>query len=103
MGGEREGNGTTTFRDGAVYDGEYSQGLEHGRGFIRYPNGNSLDAEFVGGKIMGHGVFRCTSARPGDGVLDTLLGMQMVTREKDSSGTTSWTGRSSSPGATGSP
>ena len=33
-------------------------GLEHGRGFIRYPNGNSLDAEFVAGKIMGHGVFK---------------------------------------------
>ena len=71
--GEREGNGTTSFRDGAVYTGEYRwvyrctvimlnlcvrSGLEHGRGFIRYPNGNSLDAEFVAGKIMGHGVFK---------------------------------------------
>ena len=26
--------------------------------YITYPNGNSLDAEFVAGKIMGHGVFR---------------------------------------------
>ena len=59
--GEREGNGTTTFNDGAVYHGEYRRGLEHGRGFIRYPNGNNLDAEFEGGKIMGHGVFRCSS------------------------------------------
>lgn len=58
MDGEREGNGTTSFRDGAVYQGEYKAGLEHGRGYIRYTNGNSLDAEFVGGKIMGHGVFR---------------------------------------------
>ena len=33
-------------------------GLEHGQGYISYPNGNSLDAEFVAGKIMGHGVFR---------------------------------------------
>ena len=74
--GEREGNGTTSFRDGAVYTGEYRlvtdavnhlhmsystffrSGLEHGLGFIRYPNGNSLDAEFVAGKIMGHGVFK---------------------------------------------
>ena len=31
----------------------------HGQGYISYPNGNSLDAEFVAGKIMGHGVFRC--------------------------------------------
>ena len=56
--GDREGNGTTHFRDGAVYQGEYKSGLEHGQGYIIYPNGNSLDAEFVGGKIMGHGVFR---------------------------------------------
>ena len=56
--GDREGNGTTSFRDGAVYRGEYRSGLEHGRGYITYPNGNSLDAEFVAGKIMGHGVFR---------------------------------------------
>ena len=46
------------FKDGAVYSGEYRGGLEDGRGYIRYPNGNTLDAEFVGGKIMGHGVFR---------------------------------------------
>ena len=45
-------------KDGAIYRGEYRQGLEEGQGYIRYPNGNSLDAEFVGGKIMGHGVFR---------------------------------------------
>ena len=41
-----------------MYRGEYRQGLEDGQGYIRYPNGNTLDAEFVGGKIMGHGVFR---------------------------------------------
>ena len=34
------------------------QGLENGAGFIRYENGNTLDAEFVAGKIQGHGVFR---------------------------------------------
>ena len=56
--GDREGNGTTTFKDGAVYRGEYKRGLEDGQGYIRYPNGNTLDAEFEGGKIMGHGVFR---------------------------------------------
>ena len=56
--GERQGNGTTSFRDGAVYRGEYEAGLENGRGEIRYTNGNTLEAEFVGGKIMGHGVFR---------------------------------------------
>ena len=73
--GEREGNGTTRFKDGAVYQGRYkkdgvevkaaqkmpslsSYGLENGPDLIRYQNGNTLDAEFVEGKIQGHGVFR---------------------------------------------
>ena len=98
--GEREGNGTTSFRDGAVYTGEYRwvtyiessahqllcvrSGLEHGRGFIRYPNGNSLDAEFVAGKIMGHGVFKWVETLWSSRCyvdLDTPLGI----RERDSS------------------
>merc|ERR1712062_302381 len=29
--GQREGNGTTTFKDGAIYRGEYRQGLEDGQ------------------------------------------------------------------------
>ena len=36
----------------------FLQGLESGAGKLLYQNGNSLDAEFVEGKIQGHGVFR---------------------------------------------
>ena len=43
----------------AVKNNILSQGLEHGPGFIRYQNGNTLDAEFVAGKIQGHVMFRC--------------------------------------------
>ena len=38
------------------------QGLESGAGKLLYQNGNSLDAEFVEGKIQGHGVFRYSRA-----------------------------------------
>lgn len=77
--GERAGNGTTSFRDGAVYQGEYKDGLEHGRGFIRYTNGNTLDAEFVGGKIVGHGVFRYASGDQREGFFkDNILDGQVI-------------------------
>ncbi len=33
--GNREGNGTTYFKDGTVYEGEYRDGVEHGDGKIR--------------------------------------------------------------------
>ena len=33
--GFRSGNGTTYFRDGAVYEGDYADGIEHGNGMIR--------------------------------------------------------------------
>lgn len=33
-GGDREGRGTTWFRDGTVYVGEYEGGVEHGEGRI---------------------------------------------------------------------
>ena len=34
--GFRSGNGTTYFRDGAVYEGDYADGIEHGNGMIRW-------------------------------------------------------------------
>lgn len=77
--GERQGNGTTNFRDGAVYRGEYRSGLEHGQGYISYPNGNSLDAEFVAGKIMGHGVFRYSTGDQREGFFrDNILDGQVI-------------------------
>jgi len=82
--GDREGNGTTHFRDGAVYQGEYKSGLEHGQGYIIYPNGNSLDAEFVGGKIMGHGVFRYATGDQREGFfVDNILDGQVIFTRRD--------------------
>ena len=31
----RHGGGTTFFKDGSVYEGEYNEGVEHGEGTIR--------------------------------------------------------------------
>ena len=90
--GEREGNGSTSFKDGAVYEGEYKEGLENGVGIIRYPNGNRLDAEFVAGKIQGHGVFRYIKVKYNLSFDNYISSedMPMETREKDSLKTTFW-------------
>ena len=56
--GQREGNGSTNFRDGSMYAGQYSQGYEHGLGVIRYKNGDILEGEFRMGKIDGHAVLK---------------------------------------------
>merc|ERR1712117_167276 len=57
---------------------------EHGRGYIRYPNGNSLDAEFVAGKIMGHGVFRYASGDQREGFfVDNILDGQVIFTRND--------------------
>jgi len=82
--GEREGNGTTSFKDGATYQGGYQQGLEHGPGFIRYPNGNTLDAEFVAGKIQGHGVFRYDNGDQREGFFsENILDGQVIFTRRD--------------------
>ena len=54
--GNRDGNGTTFFRDGSIYRGQYRNGLEEGDGEISYPNGNLLTGKFEDGKIHGHTV-----------------------------------------------
>lgn len=82
--GQREGNGTTSFKDGAVYQGGYHQGLEAGPGYIRYENGNTLDAEFVAGKIQGHGVFRYASGDQREGFFkDNILDGQVIFTRSD--------------------
>jgi len=82
--GQREGNGSTSFKDGAVYQGGYEQGLEAGAGFIRYENGNTLDAQFVAGKIQGHGVFRYASGDQREGFFkDNILDGQVIFTRSD--------------------
>jgi len=82
--GRRHGNGTSYFKDGAVYIGGYRKGLEDGPGFIRYPNGNTLDAEFIQGKIQGHGVFRYSNGDQREGFFeDNILDGQVIFTRKD--------------------
>lgn len=82
--GKRGGNGTTYFKDGAIYRGGYKTGLEEGPGFIRYPNGNTLDAEFKRGKIQGHGVFRYSNGDQREGFFkDSILEGQVIFTKKD--------------------
>jgi len=82
--GQREGNGSTSFKDGAVYQGGYKKGLEDGHGFIRYENGNTLDAEFVAGKIQGHGVFRYANGDQREGFFkDNILDGQVIFTRRD--------------------
>jgi len=80
--GQREGNGSTFFQDGAHYIGGYVEGLESGAGMLLYPNGNSLDAEFVKGKIQGHGVFRYANGDQREGFFtdSSLEGQVIFTR-----------------------
>jgi len=80
--GQREGNGSTFFQDGAHYIGGYLEGLESGAGMLLYPNGNSLDAEFVEGKIQGHGVFRYANGDQREGFFtdSSLEGQVIFTR-----------------------
>lgn len=82
--GTREGNGTTFFRDGAVFSGLYKNGLETSVGTIRYPNGNMLEAEFQDGRIQGHGVFRYTNGDQREGFFrDNILDGQVIFTRHD--------------------
>jgi len=82
--GTREGNGTTFFRDGAIFTGQYKNGLETSVGTIRYPNGNILEAEFDEGRIQGHGVFRYTNGDQREGFFrDNILDGQVIFTRHD--------------------
>jgi len=82
--GQREGNGSTFFQDGAHYIGGYREGLESGAGMLLYSNGNSLDAEFVEGKIQGHGVFRYANGDQREGFFtDSSLEGQVIFTRSD--------------------
>jgi len=82
--GTREGNGTTFFRDGAIFTGLYKNGLETSVGTISYPNGNTLEAEFQEGRIQGHGVFRYTNGDQREGFFrDNILDGQVIFTRHD--------------------
>jgi len=91
--GNREGNGTTNFKDGSVYVGEYRNSLEDGNGSIMYSNGNKLEAEFRDGQIQGHGVYRYANGDQREGFFsdNVLDGQAIFTRNDGTTIIEKWT------------
>jgi hypothetical protein len=52
-----ESFGQSTFQNGDVYEGEYRNGVRHGRGVYRFASGAVYDGEYVNGKKHGQGTF----------------------------------------------
>jgi len=52
------------------YEGEYRDGLKHGRGVFRYANGDVYEGEFKDGRLNGRGVMNYASGSVYDGQYD---------------------------------
>lgn len=53
----REGQGIEKGPFG-TYDGEWHEGLKHGKGVMSYKNGSSYDGEWFEGEIRGKGTYK---------------------------------------------
>ena len=49
------GNGTYTWADGAVYDGEWKDNKRNGKGTNTWPDGDVHEGEYKDDKMNGHG------------------------------------------------
>ena len=65
--GKMSGKGIYRFESGAVYDGEYLDGLYHGLGIYRFANGDIYEGEYRAGKMSGHGIYRSTNGNVYEG------------------------------------
>ena len=45
------------YKNGRQYEGEWEHDLRQGRGFEKYPNGNSFYGQYKMGKAKGKGVY----------------------------------------------
>ena len=52
---------TRQYEDGGMYEGEFRDGLQHGVGTYRLPNGFEYTGDWVAGEISGQGVARYPS------------------------------------------
>jgi len=52
---KRQGQGTLTWPDGAVYRGNFAADAPHGNGLIRFPNGSTFEGNFARGMPWGSG------------------------------------------------
>jgi len=50
--------GSKQFDNGGVYEGAFRNGLQHGQGTFRMPNGYEYTGDWVDGEIVGQGVAR---------------------------------------------
>ena len=57
MDNKGNGQGTHTYDDGGVYEGEWKDGLRHGQGTHTYANGNVYEGEWKAGKRNGYGAY----------------------------------------------
>ena len=57
MAGKREGQGRLRWPDGAVYEGEFRQGVRSGWGSVRFANGATYEGGWLNSKTHGYGKF----------------------------------------------
>lgn len=48
---KRQGNGQQWFSDNSLYQGEWVNDKPHGKGIMLMPNGNLIEASFIGGAL----------------------------------------------------
>lgn len=80
--GRPHGHGVHHYPNGAVYDGEWSEGLAQGEGRLRFPNGNGYQGAWRGGFKHGQGHERYESGAEYDGRFENGV--------KEGTGTFSW-------------
>lgn len=56
--GMKHGRGKLRMANGDVYEGEFKEDQMHGRGMIKYQNGDTFDGKFQNGVKNGRGVFK---------------------------------------------
>ena len=61
--GKRHGKGIIKYKTGRQYEGYWDRDLRDGKGFERYPNGNTYFGQFKYGKAHGKGVYTWKTAK----------------------------------------
>ena len=41
-----------------VYNGDWKEGFKHGKGLMKYKNGDEYDGEWFDGQLSGHGIYK---------------------------------------------
>ena len=70
---KRHGKGVMKYRNVRQYEGFWDRDLRDGKGFERYPNGNTYFGQFKYGKAHGKGVYTWKNGEVYDGEWDQGL------------------------------